>query len=373
MVSNHRPTKVIVDLEAIQANLHAQKAQLAEHQEIFAVVKANAYGHGAVPVAYAAKEAGATGFCVATIDEGVELRQAGLTEETILVLGVIPSYEAVYAAQYDLSVATGQIEFLHEAQELLAREDQKLKVHLALDTGMGRIGVSQADELQALVTFLEHSPEQFDFEGVFTHFAQADAADTSYYQKQVAKFNELVTQINPQPKYVHSANSATAQWHGDNPSNVVRMGISLYGLNPSGHELQPTTALKPALSLVSELAFVKKVPQGTALGYGSTYVSPSEEWIGTIPLGYADGWLRRMQGFEILIAGQKCPIVGRVCMDQLMVRLPGKLAVGSPVTLIGRDGDLEITAQDVADYAQTISYEVLCNLTDRLPRVYRGN
>lgn len=120
MVSNHRPTKVIVDLEAIQANLHAQKAQLAEHQEIFAVVKANAYGHGAVPVAYAAKEAGATGFCVATIDEGVELRQAGLTEETILVLGVIPSYEAVYAAQYDLSVATGQIEFLHEAQELLA-------------------------------------------------------------------------------------------------------------------------------------------------------------------------------------------------------------------------------------------------------------
>lgn len=371
VVGKHRNTKVIVDLGAIKENVAQEKQQLEANQKLFAVVKANAYGHGLVEVAQAASQAGADGFCVAVIDEGVALRQAGFEQEPILILGVNPASEATYMASYNLAVAVSSLDFLQAAQPELLKAKLKLRVHLALDTGMGRIGFKDVATLKAAVAYLNATPQAFVFEGIFTHFAQADSKDTSYYHQQLAKFKELTGSLEQLPPYVHVANSAAALWHHDCGGNVIRYGISMYGLNPSGRELELPRPLKPALSLVSELVHVKQVAKGESIGYGSTYTASEDEWIGTVPLGYADGWLRRMQGFAVLIAGQYCPIVGRVCMDQFMVKLPANLALGTKVTLIGKDGSEEITAQDVADYAHTIHYEITCCLGERLPRIYR--
>lgn len=372
VVGLHRNAQVKVDLGAIKHNISAELKRMGKEQELFAVVKANAYGHGIIPVAKAAKEAGATGFCVALIDEGIALRQADLAG-TILILGVTPAKDAVLMAENELSTAVGDLEFLQTSAPLLAQAGKKLKVHLALDTGMGRIGFRKQATLKQALDFLAKHPKEFEFEGIFTHFATADAKDESHYQKQLAKFNELMAVVSHKPRYVHVANSAAAMWHDDCGGNVIRYGITMYGLNPSGDELTLPTTIKPALSFESELVFVKQLVPGDTVGYGKTYTAKTTEWVGTVPVGYADGWLRRMQGYHVLIAGELCEIIGRVCMDQFMVRLPRKLPLGTKVTLIGQDGTKQVTAQMAAQYAKTINYEIVCNLSERLPRYYENN
>ncbi|KRM17902.1 alanine racemase [Ligilactobacillus hayakitensis DSM 18933 = JCM 14209] len=369
VVGYHRNTRAIIDLDAIKANIIAQKKRLKNNQEIFAVVKANAYGHGIVPVAQAAKKAGAKGFCVAIIDEGLALRNAGI-KDPILILGVNPVQEVRVMAENDLAVAVDSLEFLQAAKEILVLNHLKLKVHLALDTGMGRIGFFNPKSLKAAAEFLTANQDYFDFEGMFTHFSTADSSDNSYFEKQVKKFDDLLKVVTPKPKYVHQANSATALWHEPFKGNLVRMGISMYGLNPAGTTLTSTMPLKPAFSLESEIVSVKQIEPGTSIGYGKTYTSQETEYIGTVPMGYADGWSRKMQGFKVLVNGQYCEIVGRVCMDQFMIRLPKKYAVGTKVTLIGEDNGKKITVDDVADYAQTINYEIVCGISSRVPRIY---
>lgn len=368
VVGWHRPTQAVVDLKAIKQNITTEKQELQPGQKLFAVVKADAYGHGAIQVAYAAQAAGADGFCVAIIDEGLELRRAGLSGP-ILILGVTSPDQATVMAVNKLATAVDSLEFLQQAASQLP-EGQRLSVHLALDTGMSRIGFKDPQKLKAAVDFLHKNEDKFDFAGIFTHFATADSAKTDYYQFQLANFKRLAAVVDPLPRYVHVANSAAALWHKDCGGNAVRFGISMYGLNPSGTELSLPFKFKPALSLVSELASVRKISAGQSVGYGKTYTAQRDEWIGTVPIGYADGWLRRMQGFHVLVNGQFCQMVGRVCMDQIMIRLPQELLVGTKVTLIGKDGTKEITAQAVADYAQTIHYEILCCLSDRVVRKY---
>ena len=359
-----RPTRILVDQNAIYENIQNELKDLkGTDAVIFPVLKANAYGHGMIPVAKAAKEAGANGFCVAIIDEGIALRESGI-KDPILILGVNPASEAVCMAKHDLSVAVGTLEFLTEAQKLLQEEKQSLKIHLALDTGMGRIGFRNTEDLKEAVDFIEKHSDQLKCEGVFTHFSTADSKDPAYFEKQSQKFDELVGVLKKKPKYIHQANSATALWHPNFEGNLVRMGISMYGLNPSGDVIDETWNLEPALSLESELVAVKEVEAGSSIGYGATYTR-------TVPIGYADGWLRRMQGFKVLIDGQYCEIVGRVCMDQFMVRLPKKYDLGTKVTLIGENNGKVITAQDVANYADTIHYEIMCNITERVPRIYK--
>ncbi|MFT9268601.1 MAG: alanine racemase [Liquorilactobacillus nagelii] len=365
----HRPTKAIIDLNAIKENIKLEKKMLKKGQQLFAVVKANAYGHGLIPVAMAAQAAGVEGFCVAVIDEGLALRRAGLTKP-ILILGVNPAELAPLMAANHLSVAVDSLEFLKQSERLLHSEHLKLAVHLALDTGMSRIGFKTTVDLQNAVNFLRTHPAEFEFQGIFTHFATADAATDGYYQQQLKKFQQLLAVVNPLPPYVHVANSAASLWHQACGGNMIRFGISMYGLNPSGNVLAMPAPFKPALSLISQLAAVRVVNAGESVGYGKTYTAQKKEWIGTVPLGYADGWLRRMQGSKVLVNGKKCEIVGRVCMDQIMVRLPEQLPVGTKVTLIGSEGSLQITAQEVANYAQTIHYEVLCGISARVPREY---
>ena len=370
-----RPTRVLVDQQAIYQNIKHEFKQLGDTPtEIFAVVKANGYGHGMVPVAEVAQAAGVTGFCVAILDEALDLRKAHFTEP-ILILGIIAPVHATLAVANQISVPVGSLTWLEEAYAILQTETlaRPLHVHLAIDSGMGRIGFRDANELLAAYQFMQAHREYFDFEGIFTHFATADDPDETYFKTQVARFNTLLAVLPTQPRYVHVSNSATSLWHAACNGNMIRLGVSMYGLNPSGTAI-PTTpyALTPALRLESELSFVKQVDPGSKIGYGATYTAAQSEWIGTVPMGYSDGWLRRMQGAKVLVDGHLCEIVGRVCMDQFMIRLPHEYPVGTKVVLVGQSGAATISLQDVADYAGTIHYEIACDFAERVPRVYSG-
>ena len=203
-----------------------------------------------------------------------------------------------------------------------------------------------------------------------THFATADEESDSYFKQQLESFKGILDDLQEVPKLVHASNSATTLWHAETIFNAVRMGDSMYGLNPSGQVLDLPYELKPALSLETAIVHVKTVETGACMGYGATYQADSEQVIATLPIGYADGWTRDMQNFSVLVDGQLCPIVGRVSMDQITIRLPKLYPLGTKVTLIGSNGDKELTATDVAVYRGTINYEVVCLLSDRIPREY---
>lgn len=369
VVAVHRPSRVVISKQAIKHNVAAACSIMPAGTELFAVVKANAYGHGLVPVAQLAAAAGATGFCVAVLDEALALRAAGL-QQPILVLGLISPEDAELAAKNAIAVPVATTEWLQAAAPLLSGKHQ-LHVHFATDTGMGRIGFTKRADLQAAEQYLATQLDKFLLAGIFTHFATADEVDQKQFTEQSARFNTFVNALTQRPRYVHVANTATSLWHRACKGNIIRFGVGIYGLNPSGKEITdlPYT-LEPAMRIESELVQVKSVPAGTTISYGATYVSGQDEIIGTVPIGYADGIERRMQGFSVLVNGQRCVIVGRVCMDQLMIRLPGKVPVGTKVTLVGQDGADIISLQDVADYAGTIHYEIACGLSERLPRVY---
>lgn len=367
VVAQHRPSRVIIDERAIEANVRHAVAALPADSELFAVVKADAYGHGLLRVARLAVKAGATGFCVAVLDEALALREAGY-DQPILVLGVVSPAYASLAAAKRIALPLASTAWLEAALPNLV-DQPPLHLHAAIDSGMGRIGFTNPAELKEAADMVAAAPAQVTLTGIFTHFAMADSLDTAHFDCQVARFNTFVAALPTRPRYVHVANTATSLWHQATASNIVRFGVGIYGLNPSGHAIPDLPyPLEPALSVESELVLTKHVPAGTTVSYGATYVSPSDEWIGTVPMGYADGWLRRMQGFHVLVDGQFCEIVGRICMDQFMIRLPHDYPAGTRVVLVGRSGDKTISLQDVADYADTIHYEIACALSERMPR-----
>lgn len=372
VVSYHRPTKAIIHTKAITENVRQETARLKKGTELFAVVKANGYGHGAVQTALAAVKGGAAGFCVSNIDEAIQLRDAGLTQP-ILILGVVAIAELPLISDYQIAIPISSLEWLREAAEYLAQHPltHAISVHLKIDTGMGRIGFTTSEETLQAAKEIEDQPA-FCWEGIFTHFATADQADDSYWQAQKQRFAAILQALPKRPRYVHISNSATALWHEDDLGNMVRYGVAMYGLNPSGHALPETYPLKPALELVSEIIHVKKAAAGSGIGYGKTYTTPDAEWIATVPIGYADGWLRKLQGFSVLVEGQYCEIVGRVCMDQIMLRLPSYFPLGTKVTLIGENNGQTIRLQDIADQLGTIHYEVACTLSERIPREYQA-
>ncbi|WP_302118590.1 alanine racemase [uncultured Limosilactobacillus sp.] len=366
-----RDTSLIVDLDALRHNIQEQKKALPANSRILAVVKANAYGNGLVPVAQAAMTSGASGLCVAILDEALDLRDNGI-EALTLVLGITPVENALIAAQAGVSLTVGSLDWLEQYHQLaqVAKPQKPLKVHLGIDSGMGRIGFTTVDSFKRAVKLLE-SPE-FEFEGMFTHFATADSPDDTYFKRQVQHWQEFVASLDELPPYVHMANSATGLWHQDTiTANTVRMGISMYGQNPSGRDLKLTFNLQPVSSLVSSISFVKQLKAGQSVSYGATYTAKQDEWLATLPIGYADGYPRCMTGYKVLVDGQFCDIAGRVCMDQMMVRLPKYYPIGTPVVLMGKSGDKEITATDLADQAGTINYEILTNISNRVHRVYR--
>mgnify|MGYP000864771481 FL=1 len=364
--SLHRPTKAVIDLSAIAFNIEQIAAHIPRSVQKWAVVKANAYGHGAVPVSQHIQPL-VDGFCVSNIDEALELREAGIAK-SILILGV-SSLEAVpLAIQQQITLTVASLAWL---EELLSQQANLtgLTVHIKIDSGMGRIGFRDSQEAQQAISHLQAAGAVV--EGIFTHFATADERDASYFLAQLSRFKEILSELAFLPPVVHASNSATTLWHSNTIMNAVRLGDIIYGLNPSGRVLDLPYEFKPALSLESALVHIKEIQAGAHVGYGATYTSDSQQIIGTIPLGYADGWTRDMQGFDVLIDGQRCPIVGRVSMDQITVRLPQVYPLGTQVVLIGKSGDELITATDVADKRGTINYEVVCLISDRVPREYK--
>ncbi|WP_268913880.1 alanine racemase [Lentilactobacillus sp. SPB1-3] len=372
VVAMMRNSQVLIDQQAIFSNIKNARENLEADSDLFVVLKADGYGHGAVQVAKIAQSAGATGFCVAMLDEAMELREAGIILP-ILVLGITDAQWAPVAADNNISLTISSSDWLKQAAEVLfvTKASTKLKIHVALDTGMGRIGFQTPQELAEALTTLKSLSKNIEFEGIFTHFATADEKKDDYFQQQYDKFNAFMEVVSDRPKYVHVANSATSLWHKICGGNMIRLGIAAYGLNPSQREITELPYdLKPALTLTSSLVHVKMVTKGTHIGYGATYEAQKDEWIGTVPMGYADGIARKLQGFDVLVNGHKCEIVGRVCMDQFMIRLDRKYDVGTSVVIIGKSGELQNTAEDIADYIGTINYEVICGLQPRIKRVY---
>ncbi|OMP66797.1 alanine racemase [Domibacillus epiphyticus] len=363
----YRDTRAEINLDAIEWNVRQTIKFLQNSMHMFAVVKANAYGHGDVQVAKAALKAGANGLAVAFLDEALSLRKAGITAP-ILVLGASRPENAGIAASHNISLTVYDKEWLDHIQ---IESGQTLRVHIKCDTGMGRIGVKTVEELQSIIDELNGSPI-YMFEGIFTHFATADEVDTAYFEQQLTTFQLLISSISEKPPYIHCANSAaTLRFHGAG-CNAVRLGISMYGLTPSP-EIEPMLPfeLKPAFSFHTKLIHVKQMKAGEKVSYGATYEASEGEWIGTIPVGYADGWIRKLSGQEVLIDGRRAPIVGRICMDQCMIRLPHEYSVGSEVTLIGSQGNEIVTMDEIAKKLDTINYEIPCIITARVPRVYR--
>lgn len=370
----HRPAAVRVDLGAIRQNIEQELKHLKKGQKLFAVVKANAYGHGAVKVAEVAEKVGASGFCVAILDEALELRHAGITKP-ILVLGVTPPEYAALAAANNVSLTAPSLDWLKAAEQSLAKAAFQLKIHLAVDSGMGRIGFSEDNEFLAANEFLLNN-SRFFVEGMFTHFASADADDDSYFQSQVKRFEHIKSLLKLSPKWIHVDNTAASVFGKKVHSDLVRFGIGIYGLNPSSNPASPDLPtqikLKPALSFESELVQVHTIHKGQGVSYGSTYIADSDQIIGTVPVGYADGFIRKFQGFQLKVGDEYCPIVGRVCMDQLMVRLPYEMPVGTKVVLISNNPEAPNSIKAAANYVDSIHYEVACLLDDRLPRIYYG-
>lgn len=363
--SPHRPTWATITLDHIHDNIQQVVGHLTKPVKTFAVVKANAYGHGAVEVAQSIREL-VYGFCVSTLDEAVELRQAGVMEP-ILVLGVVLPEAIPLAMLHRLTLTVTSLEWLKLAQDH-GLDLKGLAVHLKLDTGMGRLGLRDWRDTRTLMAGLDMAGAEVT--GLFTHFATADEVDTRYYRQQLATFEDHLAHLEQLPDLIHTSNSAAAIWREDTVFNAVRLGAIIYGLDPSGGALQLPYLIKPALRLTSSLVQVKTIDEGQAVGYGASYRASGQEIIGTLPIGYADGYSRCLQGFKVLIDGQFCPLVGRVSMDQLTVRLPKTYPIGTEVTLIGENGGKCISASDLARHCETINYEVVCLLSDRIPRIY---
>jgi len=365
-----RPSWLTVDLAAIQYNAKQIMAH-AGAIRLIAVVKADAYGHGAVAVTTALYEIGVRDFAVATIAEGVALRQQVPYDDfNIILLGVQDVQYVPVMVSQRLTPAVGTLAWLDEAEQLLNSDDQ-LMIQLAVDTGMGRMGAHSEAALQEMYDKVLDTPS-LQLSGVFTHFATADDTNQAYYDQQVANFNAWVTAVGIPKQYWHLANSGSALWHHDQiETGTIRVGSVLYGYNPGAPELPMPVALKNVLSLKSRIGAVHQLQAGESVSYGATYTATEPQWVATLPIGDADGYLRRMGGMTVLVNGHAEKVIGRVTMDQIVITLDRDYPVGTVVTLIGQDGDAEITVEDFAQYAQTIPHEILTTFGPRLPRIYQ--
>lgn len=359
-----------IDLDAIRHNLTEIRRRINPASKLCAVVKANAYGHGAIEVSKVAVECGADFLAVATVDEGLELRRAGFNLP-ILILGLVP-YNAVDAVvANDLTQAVADLELAEKISDAAARLCKLAKVHLKIETGMGRIGV-YPDNAVTLAAQISKLPN-VELEGMFSHFADADSLDRTFTNHQIEIFKETASKIRRAGvgiKICHLAESASILDIPEAHFDMVRAGIINYGLYPSA-DVRKTIELKPAMKLVARIVYLKKISAGVSIGYGREFVAERDSLIATLPLGYADGYIRAYKGFHVDIGGKLAPIAGRVCMDQTMVDVTDidGVKVGDEVILFGSDA---VTIDDAARHLNTINYEITCLVSARVSRVFKG-
>jgi alanine racemase len=367
-----RPTFCFIDHQALRWNLQQARAKIGPSVKILAMVKANAYGHGAVPVAQTLAGAGADAFGVATVEEGIELRTAGITVPILVLAGI-------YLDQLDQCITHRLTPIVHE-RDGLKRVDDAVKnrgatvdVHVKIDTGMGRIGLAPA-EIEHWLPELKQL-KALRIAGVFSHFSTAESVEGAYTKKQLAIFSDLTTKLRSagiEPPLFHLANSAATITQPAAHFDMVRPGIMLYGAYPSS-EMTAQIILKPVLSWKTRIHQLKKVPAGTGISYGQTYITQRPSLIATLPLGYADGYSRLLSNRgEALVNGKRAPVAGRVCMDLTMLDVTdiGNVQPGDEVVLVGRQGDAEISAEEMAAWTNTISYEILTSIGHRVPRLH---
>jgi alanine racemase len=378
-ISNHptisttadlRPTHVQIDLARLGSNLRAIQAHVGAAQ-VMPILKANAYGHGLVRVGQYMQSLGVVRIGVAYLEEGILLREAGVTTP-ILVLGGILGSQAPLFLQHNLTLTVSSIQKLEQVEAAAAAAGVVAKVHLKIDTGMERIGVHyyNAEALLQATLACKH----VTVEGIFSHFANADAADLSSALLQVERFQEVLRfyERHSLPTPVrHMANSGAVLQLPESWLDMVRPGILLYGVYPSA-QAQRSVAVQPALTWASRIVYFKVVRPGHPVSYGSTWQSDHPVRVVTVPVGYGDGYFRAMSGkAQVLIKGQRYPVVGTICMDQFMVNIEHDSAFNEDeIILVGQSGEQHITVEELASWAGTIPYEILTNINTRVPRVY---
>ena len=367
-------THVQVHLANIRANIEGIRQKVGADRKILIAVKANAYGHGAVEVSRMAEQIGVDYLGIATVPEGIQLRQAGI-HLPILKFGPTFQEEIESALINDITLPICDIESAIQTQIISESLGKKSPVHLKIDTGMGRVGVS-VENATDLAVFIEDKCKALYLEGVFTHLPVSDSSDQTFTREQVRRFQKCVDdiqqRINRKVSLSHCANSGAVLGHPDAWMDMVRPGIMIYGYYPD-KSTPKTIELKPGMSFLTRVSFLKKVEKGTSIGYGRTWFAQEDTWIATIPVGYADGFNRLFSNKgRVLINGRSYPVVGRVCMDQSMVNLGPQtdVKIGDTVTLMGKNGAEEISCDEWAEKLNTITYEITCQINSRVERVY---
>ncbi len=367
-----RPTFAEINLRAINTNLRNIRKKIGHHSRIMAVVKANAYGHGVIPVVESIrKNKTAEYFGVAIVEEGVAIRQAGITEP-IHVFTAPNNEQLELYLTYHLDVTLCDLETAKKLNQLSKKKKNKAVVQIKIDTGMGRIGVpaKNAVDFVKKVSQLSH----IEIKGIWTHFASSDERDLSFANEQLSLFRSIVTQLELEGIHIpliHCANSGAILQLPESYFDMVRPGIMMYGYAPS-LETKKTVQIFPALSLKAKVGFVKVVEKGTSISYNRRYYTKRKTTIISITVGYADGYFRNLTNkSHALIKGKKYPIVGTVCMDQVMIDVgTADVKVGDSVVLIGKSGSQQITGWDISRAIGTIPYEVTCAVSQRIPRKY---
>jgi alanine racemase len=371
-LTSGRPTVAQIDLGALAFNFRQLQKRVPKGVRILAVVKADAYGHGAVPVSRKLEKLGAEFLGVAIAEEGMALRKGGV-KAPILVLGGTYEGDFEKVFRFNLTPVVFHQEALKSISKIAGRGKKKVRVHLKVDTGMGRLGVPMplwSGFLKELARF-----PSVEVEGILSHFSMMDEEDYTKHQwDQFLRAVKSAEALGVHCKYLHMASSAMLATSSRYSGNLVRPGILLYGAYPSP-SLKSLIHLKPVMTLKTRIHFLKSVPSGSRISYGGTFVTRRESLIATLPIGYADGYSRSLSNRgEVLVHGKRVPVVGKVCMDFIMVDVTDvpRVSLGDEVVLIGSQGRETITAEEIADKINSISYEVFCSVGKRVPRIYKG-
>lgn len=368
-----------VDLDAIRHNLENMKKNLNENTKLLAVIKTDGYGHGAVAIAHETEPLDfLLGYAVATPEEALQLRKAGI-KKSILILGYSFPYSYKSMVEQDISFTIFKEDMAEEINRIAAMEGKKAKVHIKVDTAMSRIGIQPDEEGISFVKKVL-AMDNLEPEGIYTHFAKADEEDLSAAYEQLKQYKEFLEKVSEVEQETgkrislkHCANSAAIIGMKEAQMDVVRAGIALYGLSPSEFVSKDIVPLEPAFSLKSHIVYIKTIKEGTQISYGGTFTAKKPMRIATIPVGYGDGYPRSLSNKgHVLIHGKQARILGRVCMDQFMVDVTDILeaAEGDEVTLIGKDGENQLTMEYLGGLSGRFNYELACDLGKRIPRVY---
>ncbi|OGQ81621.1 MAG: alanine racemase [Deltaproteobacteria bacterium RIFCSPLOWO2_12_FULL_60_19] len=369
-----RPTYCVIDLAALRWNFEQVKKRVGPGVKILSVVKANAYGHGVREVAKTLSRAGSDGFGVATVEEGIELRESGI-RAPILVLTAIYAEQLGQLLQHKLTPAISDLDTLRGLERLLRKRSRSLQFHLKIDTGMGRLGLLHS-EIESWLPELSKL-KALKLEGLFSQLSHAEDEKAGYTRTQIEAFRRVLERLQKagfNPPSIHLANSAALIAEGSSHFTMVRPGLMLYGLYPA-LEMARQVELKPVLSWKTRVMQVKRLPAGSSIGYGRTFVTQRDSSIATLPAGYADGYHRLLSNRgAALVRGKRAPIVGRISMDLTMVDVTDIAGVsqGDEVILLGRQGDAAISADELAGWAETISYEIVTSISARVPRIQKN-